>query len=333
MPLDTLKNLEKTHKNYPEMSVIMVTPDNFETIQKTVRYLKAQTVRDQLEIVIVAPSKDNLGIKISDLKDFLQFRVIEAGVVSSIAKAYAIGIRHARAPLVALAEDHSFPDSGWAEALIKAHRQSWAAVGPAIRNANPYNLVSWADLLIAYAPWLVPAEAGMIDHLPGHNSSYKRSILLEYESKLESMLELESILHWDLKAKGYKLYLEPEAKTSHLNFERLSSWLPAQFYNGRLFASARSRNWFMLHRLLYTTGSPLVPLIRVSHILRNFRRDNNKRNLLLKIFPILILGLLVSAFGEMIGYALGTGNSRQKMSKFEFHRTRHLKNKERYEYG
>src|SRR5437588_133855 len=82
-----------------------------------------------------------------------------------------------------------------AQALLAAHRGPWAAVGPVVRNANPSTSVSWADFLIGYGPWCDPAPAGDLDHLPGHNSSYKRAILLDYGSELEGLLEAESVLH------------------------------------------------------------------------------------------------------------------------------------------
>jgi GT2 family glycosyltransferase len=307
------------------MSVVIVTPDHYDTISRTITYLRAQTVREWLEFVIVAPSADTLEVNEAELKDFFQFRVVEVGEIRSIAQANAAGIRQASAPVVAFVEEHSYPEPGWAEALIEAHRQPWAAVGPVVRNANPGSLVSWADFLIAYGPWMDPSPAGVTDFLPGHNSSYKRAILLDYGPELDAMLESESVLHWDLQAKGYQLYLEPAAKISHLNFGLLSSWIPAQFYNGRLFAATRARRWLPLRRLLYTGGAPLIPVVRFRRALQQLRRSGQRRNLPPGVLPTLILGLVVSAVGEMMGYALGAGDAKQKLSNFEFHRYRHVR--------
>jgi len=313
----------------PEMSVVIVTPDDYETIRKTIRYLRAQAVRDRLEIIIVAPSAEIHEVDESELKDFLQFRVIGVGEIKSIASANTAGLHQASAPVVAFIEEHSFPDPGWAEALIKAHRQPWAAVGPVMRNANPNRLTSWADFLISYGRWLDPTPAGVIDHLPGHNSSYKREILLDYGSALEGMLEAESVLHWNLGAKGYQLYLEPAAKTSHLNFERLSSWLLAQFCSGRLFTVTRAKHWSFLRRLLYMGGAPLIPVVRLWRALRHLRQSKQQNNLLPWILPALILGLVASAAGEMAGHLLGAGNAKERMRDLEFHRSRHLIERQR----
>jgi GT2 family glycosyltransferase len=308
----------------PDMSVVIVTPDTYETIRKTIASLQKQTVKDRLEIVIVAPSIEKLGLIDIELEVFYQFRVVEVGTLRSIGSANAAGIRHASTPVVALAEDHAFPDPTWAEALIKAHRQPWAAVGPAVHNGNPATQVSWADLFIGYGPWLEPAAAGVVDFLPGHNSSYKRAILLEYGPELEAMMEAETVLHWSLRSKGYQLYLEPAAKLSHLNFSRLSSWIPVQFHAGRVFAAARAQNerWSLFRRLLFTCGGPLIPLVRLWRIVGQVQRRRRQNHRFVTILPALVFGLVLDGIGQVFGYAFGAGTSKQKLSKYEFHRTR-----------
>jgi len=99
--------------------------------------------------------------------------------------------------VVAFTEDHSFPTPVWAEALIARHREPWAAVGPAFLNGNPQTLRSWTNLLIEYGPWLDPLEAGVRDHIPPHNSSYKRDLLLAYGDELQGLVEAS---RWDLLA-------------------------------------------------------------------------------------------------------------------------------------
>ena len=107
-------------------------------------------------------------------------------------RARVAGIRKARAPLVVLLEDHSFPAEGWAEALIRAHAGPWSAVGPAVGLANLHCMKAWANYLIQYSPWMKPAQSGVIDDLPGHNSSYKKELLLGYGDDLESMMSRSS---------------------------------------------------------------------------------------------------------------------------------------------
>src|SRR5205823_13704696 len=65
----------------PEMSVILITPDSFETLRRTVGALRRQTVRDRLELVIVGPSIDRPAIVESEVVGFAGRHIVEIGVI------------------------------------------------------------------------------------------------------------------------------------------------------------------------------------------------------------------------------------------------------------
>jgi hypothetical protein len=304
------------------MSVIMVTPDRFETLRQTLKHLRAQTVADQLEIVIVAPSKTALELNAIALEPFYGYRVVEANPLQSSAEARAAGIRVATAPVVVFAEDHSFPARGWAAALIARHREPWAAVGPALVNGNPRTLLSWTNLLIEYGPWVDPVESGPRDHIPPHNSSYKRELLLAYGERLPAMMEAETVLQWDLRAQGRELYLESAAKTRHFNVSVVAVWIPLRFNVGRLFAGARARDWSVGKRILYTLASPLIPWLRFARAVPVARRCGHR--IFPRVLPMLLAGFVIDGFGELVGYACGGGQAVVNTSRFEFHRDGNL---------
>lgn len=309
----------------PVMSVILATPDCYKTIRKTVKHLRAQTVKHQLELVIVAPSASLLGLNESEIKEFCRVRVVEVGRITSIGSANAKGIRHASAPIVALAEDHAFPAPGWAEALIAAHRHPWAAVGAVIRNPNdPRSVLAWADFLIGFGEYLAPGESGVVERLPGNNSSYKRAVLLEYGPHLETMMETETLIQKDLRSKGHQLFLESSAQVAHLNFERLSSFLAVKYLSGRVFGAARARSWSVYYRLFYACGTPLIPFVRYRRLRKQWNVLRQRCKLPWGVMPIAWCGLLVSATGEMIGCCFGAGQAVEKRAKLEFHRIPHL---------
>ena len=233
-------------------------------------------------------------------------------------------MRAARGEVVALVEDHAYPAPGWAEALINRHRESWAAVGPVMSNGNPRSVTSWANLLVEYAPWMEPTEGGEQEHLPGHNSSYKREALVQYGDRLEAMIEAESVLHWDLRAKGHKLYLEPKARVFHQNFSAPVPSLALRFNGGRLFASARAREWPAWRRALFAAASPLIPLVRCARIAREMYSRGPTRRMLPRLLPALVVSLLFDGAGEAAGYASGPGGAMAKLSDMEFHRSRYL---------
>jgi hypothetical protein len=302
----------------PEMSVIITTPDSYDTIRALVGALRLQTARDALELVIVAPSVAAIRAGLADLQDFRCWRIVELRVMRSVGQAKTAGIRCANASVVVLTEDHCFPDPGWARALIEAHRGDWAAVGPSMDNGNPQSLISWADFIIGYGPWFNPLAAHEVELLPGHNTSYKRNLLLGYGERLEALLGAESNLHHDLRARGFRLYLESAAMAFHTNFTRPSRWIPYLFYSGRVFAAERRRNWPPLRRAGYTIGAWLIPFVRFMRLITGVRRT--RPDLVVGVSAPLLFALIVDAAGQGIGYALGAGQAAEKVARLEFHR-------------
>jgi GT2 family glycosyltransferase len=308
----------------PGLSVILATPGPFATVARTVAHLRRQTIRERLELLLVAPSRERLELDAAAVDGFAAVRVVETGEFRSVGRANAAGVRAAVAAVVALAEDHCFPDPDWAERLLAAHAGPWAAVGPGVRNANPGSAVSWADLLIGYGPWLLPSPARDAEFLPGHNSSYKRDLLLALGDRLEERLEAETLLHWELRAAGHRLRFEPAAAVAHTNFSRWRSWVPAQFHNGRLFAGLRARGRSPGWRALYAAGSPLIPAVRLLRIWRGLpSREIRRRGV--AALPALAVGLAVDALGQLLGYAFGVGAARDRVARYEVDRFRHLR--------
>ena len=122
-------------------------------------------------------------------------------------------------------------------------------------------------------------------------------------------MEAESALHWELRQNGHALYLEGQAVTRHLNFARFSSWAPLHVMSGRRFAATRALSWSSSRRLLYTLASPLIPWVRLRRIYRETTRPGRYAGSMARLIPVLLLGLLLDAFGQMLGYALGDGGS------------------------
>jgi hypothetical protein len=310
----------------PEMSVVLVAPDGFESVRETISHLKAQSVRDQLEVVFVAPSAVALALDPAEVKVFHSHRVVEIGGVSSTGAARAAGVGGASAPVVAFAEEHCYPEPGWAQALVARHAEGWAAVAPAVSNANPKTATSRANFLLSFAPWAEGAAAGEVERLPWHNTSYKRALLVGYGDALGALLEAEGLLQADLRGKDRRLYFEPAARARHLNISRLSSYLGEQFYAGRRYAAALTRfeRATLPRRLARACAAPLAVPARLSNTLREARRTGRRREQLTRAIVPLIAGLAAHAAGEALGHALGAGHSYRRSSEFEFRHAERL---------
>lgn len=312
----------------PEISVILATPYDFDTLRPALRYLRTQTIHEQLEVILVGSTTEEFRIDEAALAGFHSFRVVHVGPIKSLNIPRAAGIRAATAPVICLTEDHCFPDPTWAEALLRAHRGPWAAVGPAVGLANPQRHIAWANHLIQYCPWMHTTPSGRQLDVPGHNSSYKRELLMSYDRDLESIFIAEARLHADLRRRGYELYLESEARTYHVYITRWRPYLRENYYIGRQFAANRSAAWPRWRRWLYVVGSPLVPLVRTWRIFRRMIERGWFGDLIPGILPALWSGLAASAAGELVGYAFGMGNAAQPTLDLDFRRYRFVSTEE-----
>ncbi len=254
------------------------------------------------------------------MRDFTQFRLSkpERFVRELIPTPRAFA--QARAPIIVFAEDHSFPEPAWAAALLEAHRGPWVAVAPLMVNANPDTAISHADLLLGYGEWIDPALCGERSHLPGHNSSYKRQALLEYGSRLESMIEAETLIQWDMRSKGLRLFQTAEARTRHTNFSLMATFCDANFYNGWAFGAARAREWNWGRRALFFFASPLIPFVRLARLVRSAKGSRVTRQTLKRAFGALAAGLFLDGLGQMLGYGFGPGNSAEHLHYVEYDR-------------
>lgn len=306
----------------PVLSAILPAPGRLALVERVVQVLGQQALAGQMELVVVAEHPEP-ELPPALTAPFGWVRVVPRPEWTTMTDARVAGIRHASAPIVAICEDHCFPVPGWAEALVGAHQGPWAAVGPAILNANPATRVSWANLGIEYGPWLHPVTAGACGHVPGHNSSYKRAVLLEYGDQLATLFEAESVLHWDLQRRGQSVAMEPAARTRHENFSRFRPSILLRFCSGRIFAANRAHRWPWWRRVFYSAGSVGLPVVRTWRTLRHLRRVRDsrpRRGLSLVIFAL----LCVDAAGECVCYVLGQGRQSEHLSAIEHDRARFM---------
>lgn len=310
----------------PALSVVLVTPTGFSQIHETVGYLLAQTVLDRIELVIVAPSQGAVAGGAAVLDQFPWHRVVPVERIVRRGTAAAEGVRVARAPVVAFIEEHAFPAPGWAEAFLRAHEDRWTVVSPAMRNANPGSIVSWAHWYRSYLGLTAPLCAGEVDNVSWHNSAYKRDALLSVGDRLGALLDYEGDLLAELRARGHRFYLEPEAQTDHLNVETMGASLDMFFQKGRLAGAQRAarEEWPTWRRLIYVAGSPLTPLMHVPSLRADVRRTRQPARRVLQAIPLISVSLVAMALGEVVGLVAGLGRSKERMEHYELHRRRYV---------
>jgi hypothetical protein len=307
----------------PRLAVILAT-DCYETIRPVVQHLRRQTIRDQLEIVVVGERGRSLGLGHPELEGFARVAVVEVESLAPVGPARAAGVRAARAPLVFIGETHTYAHPTWAETMIGANAHPWVGVVPGFGNANPRSALSWAIFLLDYGQWLhlMPAREATV--APTHNCAFTRQVLLELGPRLDWALTQGDQLTLLLREGDHRVYFEPAARLDHLNVARWDPWVRERFLGGRLLAGRRAGRFSALRRMVYFCGSPLIPALLLARLRKVLRAAWSERQLPAGTIPALLAGGTISAVGEMAGYLLGPGATTEpQMMEFELHKVRY----------
>lgn len=308
----------------PALSVVLAT-DCYDTIRPVVERLRAQTVRERIEVVIAGPDRRLLEPDEAELDGFAGCRIVETGPLDHLSPARAAAVRAASAPVVFLGETHSYPHPDWAETLLRTHADGWTGVAPGVGNANPENGLSWGIFLLDYGRSLAGLPAHELTYVPTHNASFVRAALIALGPALDSALSYGLELGMLLRGRGQRSYFEPTVRIDHVNISRpVSAWVHERYLTGRLLAEWRCMRWSYGRRLLYVAGSPLIPAVLVSRVINRLWRARPRPRVPIGAAPAVVVGAVISALGEAVGYIVGGDPSAERsMSAYEIDKLRY----------
>lgn len=310
----------------PALSVVVVTRDKVATVERLIEHLRAQSVRRDIEVVVVGSSVaalDGAGELLEGFS-FSQTLVFEGEFTRG--RGTELGVRHARGQLVALTEDHSYPDSDWAERVLAAARSEWAAVGASVRNANPGTPWSRVNHDLAYGRWNTNVPHGEIDDVPGFNSVFRREALLALGDDLEPLLDRITALHQAMRERGGRFTFSPDAALTHWNPSTRLPSIRTWFSIGRCFGDHRAMHerWSVVRRASYALAAPLVVAMRLRSHWRSMRAAGKSDSESAGYYGVLALLISAIGFGESFGYVAGEGRAIDFLNDFEFSRDRFL---------
>jgi hypothetical protein len=216
----------------------------------------------------------------------------------------ARGLALARAPIVALLEDHGRPAPGWCAALVRAHAKDYAAVGGPIENGVDRSL-NWAVFFCDFGRYQLPVPEGPAPNASDANVSYKRAHL-DAIADVWSKFFHETAVNGALRARGDVIAMAPDAVVyQHRLFLTLSGALRERYVWGRSYAAGRAKVAAPSRRVVLALLSPLLPLLLLSRMALTVRRKGRCSGAFVRALPTTALLLLAWSAGEMAGYATG----------------------------
>lgn len=248
--------------------MIVVVGSQRQRAALSLRSLLEQSAIGRMEILLFDLAPPDTSALLGS--DHPRVKVIRGSPSDLLGDSRAKGVVMATAPVVGFIEEHCEMQPGAAEAMILAHREPCAAVGCDFINGNPDAGRSEQAFRMSYGIYVRPQRfRGPSKYIAGQNSSYKRDVLLRYESHLPLMLAADLVLQWKITQDGEQLFYEPAAKIAHRNETDFSRLCAGVFYWSWSFTGIRAEifewNWGL--RALRIVLSPLIPWVRVAKTL------------------------------------------------------------------
>jgi len=295
-------------QDLPQISVVIPSLSCPECLDACLRALEQQSLKSQAEVIVV----DCGATGIADLvhRRYPQMKLLSFAERKTIPELRALGMKRSRGAIVAVTEDHCVPESHWFERILQAHKTWYGVVGGAVENdPSITRVVDWAVFFCEYGRYLNPVPDGEVTNLPGNNASYRREFLTHICDLLDNGCSWEDALHARLRERGVKLYSDRSIIVYHKKEFGLGYFLSQRYHYSRSYAGMRTQRAGYAKRILRAAiclALPAVLLLRITGCVVGKKRH---LGMLFCSLPLIALFTIVWAWGELIGYLFGPGNS------------------------
>lgn len=307
----------------PYISIVFIVGNQRERAVKALANILAQKGIESAEVLIFDTAFDQYPPLTGSDHPSVKIHEENQPIPLDILRAKAVELSGGE--IVAFVEDHAYVVPGWLETLIRDFRAGHGGVGGEPDAINPGIGISDAVTLMGFGFFRPTTEPRTYDVLPGHNSAYRRDLLLSFGELLPALISSEILLDRKIIEKGHTLLLDPGAKFLHHNEEKLSMIAKGYYYWNVIYGQNRARifHWPWWRRLLQGFAIPLVPFVRyMKYMIHFWSHDRKNIFLLLRYTGIFLYAQSAAAVGLARGTLFGTGDAEMKFRDYELNYSR-----------
>ncbi|MFT7617380.1 MAG: hypothetical protein ACI97A_001016 [Planctomycetota bacterium] len=289
-----------------KLSVIIPSVTGWSDLERCLRALISQADTQPVELVVPERLGGDLPAKIKD--SFPQCVVIEMAGDSTIPAMRALGFERSSGDAIAVLEDHVIVPTDWAKNMLHALTESDGVVAGAVENGATTTLMDRAAFLCEYSHCMPPIEGGAVEWLTGNNVVYRRELIDQHEDILK-LHKWENVLHDAMKDGGARLICHPEIVVSHELHYGPFDYFGQRYLYARSYAGARVRGFPLHKRLIFGCAAFILPPILLFRIFSRVYAKRRDRGTLFASIPLILLFVMAWAWGEIVGYWFGAGDS------------------------
>ena len=289
----------------PEVSIVVPSVNGFADLSGCLRALGDGTASVAHEVLVV----DRVGaeLRAAVRRDFPDVRLLECPPGTTIPDMRALAFETARAPAVAIIEDHVLVPAGWARRMVDALTDA-AAVGGGVANAATGSIVDWAAFLCEYSHLLPPLPAGPVESIAGNNTIYRRDAVLAHRAALGHG-QWEDHLHQALRLSGETLVCRPDIVVDHKMHYTFWEYFTQRYLYARSYAGARLASRSAAARLAYGAAALALPPLLFWRVVSRVYARGVHRAELVQSLPLLAAFVCAWAAGEVVGAWFGPGDA------------------------
>jgi hypothetical protein len=293
----------------PLLSVVCFAGPHRERTRRCLDALGSQTAAGAVELILLDAGDPG---DLADPPPGLAARIERLPGGVRLGAARTQGVAAASAPAIAFMSDHCYPDPGWAQALIDAYEDPWAAVGYTFRASLGTTYGARAARIADHGRWLAGvASSGPVDAISYGEASYRRDFLEGLGEAMEWTLDSDFSLQSRLHESGRAMSIASGAVITHDNLATVRANGLVSYHSSRLVGARHLGDGrrITVRRVLYALAAPIaVPVLRTLRQVREIRGLVPAGQLAMAL-PAIIVKNVYEGFGQAVGYLRGEGNA------------------------
>lgn len=287
-----------------------VSTEDGSRILETLDALRQQVETPPYEVVLVDRLQDEISETIRT--HYPEAMLIPCGPGVTLPEMRAMALDRASGEYVAVTEDHCVPTPDWLLQMRNAFTAAppgTLAVGGCVENGVCDSALDWATFFCEYSSLIAPVPTGPATSLPGMNVAYRRSALLELDRAILLDGFWETTVHPILARDGTKLFSSDLIRILHKKKFSFGLFARQRFIYSRYYAGRRFQKGQIDRRAIAFCLSVILPALLLLRIAKGILAKHRLRQELISALPNLGVFVVIWAAGEMVGYALGAGDS------------------------
>ena len=289
----------------PSLTVVVPSVNGAGDLLGSFAALSNQRSDVDLEVLVADQCGEPVRAEVRRLYPWV--RILEAPVGTTIPDLRALAFSQATARSVAVIEDHVIAPPGW-RGPSSMHRPVAISSSGAGRERGGGTRRRLGGVLCEYSHWILPLPEGPASWLTGNNVVYPRELLARYQEVI-GRGQWENPLHDAMRHDGVLLVCRPEIRVGHKKHYTVGEYLSQRYLYARSYAGARVADASLGKRLGYGAAALALPPLLMFRTVSRVLAKRRHRAELVRSLPLLAVFVVSWAFGEMVGYIAGPGDS------------------------